>query len=298
LPASQTENEKSAAANCGRNLLVETWKRLKRNKTALVGLSIIAFAVLVSVSAPLISPCDPYEQNLKIRLAKIGTSGHLLGTDEYGRDLLSRLIYGTRLSLLVGFSAVAFGMAFGIVLGITAGYYSKADGLIMRLVDVLLAFPGVLLALAIVSVLGTGIVNVIIAVGVWSVPTIARVVRSTVLSIKRLDYVTAARALGESDATIMFREILPNCISPIVVYATMRLATAILSAATLSFLGLGAQPPIAEWGAMASTGRSYIFQAPHLTILPGLAIILVVFGFNSLGDGLRDALDPNLKNEE
>jgi len=298
LPASQTENEKSAAANCGRTLLVETWKRLKRNKTALVGLSIIAFAVLVSVSAPLISPCDPYEQNLKIRLAKIGTSGHLLGTDEYGRDLLSRLIYGTRLSLLVGFSAVAFGMAFGIVLGITAGYYSKADGLIMRLVDVLLAFPGVLLALAIVSVLGTGIVNVIIAVGVWSVPTIARVVRSTVLSIKRLDYVTAARALGESDATIMFREILPNCISPIVVYATMRLATAILSAATLSFLGLGAQPPIAEWGAMASTGRSYIFQAPHLTILPGLAIILVVFGFNSLGDGLRDALDPNLKNEE
>ena len=279
-----------------KNGLAEIWKRLRRNKTAVIGLGIIAAAVLISVSAPLLAPCDPYAQDLKIRLAKIGSTGHLLGTDEYGRDLLSRLIYGTRLSLLVGFSAVAFGMVFGIVLGILAGYYRRLDSPIMRLVDILLAFPGVLLALAIISILGTGIVNVIIAVGVWSIPTIARVVRSTVLYIKRLDYVTAARALGESDAMIMFREILPNCISPIVVYATMRLATAILSAATLSFLGMGAQPPVAEWGAMAATGRNFIFQAPHLTILPGFAIILVVFGFNSLGDGLRDALDPNLKN--
>ncbi len=279
-----------------KNRFAETWKRLGRNKVALIGLCIVSFVVLMALLAPVIAPYNPYEQNINIRLQKIGVPGHILGTDEYGRDIFSRIIYGARLSLLVGFSAVAFGMVFGIILGITAGYYSKMDSIIMRIIDVMLAFPGVLLALAIVSILGSGILNVIIAVGIWSVPTISRVVRGTVLYIKQLDYVTAARALGESDAMIMFREILPNCISPIVIYATMRLATAILSAATLSFLGMGAQPPAAEWGAMAATGRNYIFQAPHLTILPGIAIIIVVFGFNSLGDGLRDALDPNLKN--
>lgn len=276
--------------------LGEIWRRFKRNKTSVVGLSLVVFIMLIAIFAPVIAPYDPYEQVMGDRLLEIGSEGHLLGTDEYGRDMLSRLIYGARLSLIVGFCSVAFGLAFGVLLGLLAGYYPKLDSIVMRIIDVLLAFPGVLLALAIVSILGTGIVNVILAVGIWSIPTIARVVRGTVLSTKELDYITAARALGQSDAMILFREILPNCMSEIVVYSTMRLATAILSASTLSFLGLGAQPPAAEWGAMASTGRNFIFQAPHLTLLPGFAIILIVYGFNSLGDGLRDAMDPNLKN--
>jgi len=279
-----------------RNPLFELWKRIKRSRMAITGLIIITVVIAVAILAPVIAPFDPYKQNLAVRLLKVGSPGHLLGTDEYGRDLLSRLIYGARISLLVGFSSVGFGLVFGVVLGLTAGYYAKLDGIIMRIIDVLLAFPGVLLALAIVSILGPGIINVIIAIGIWSVPTLARVVRSTVLYIKELDYVTAAKALGETDMNIIFREILPNCMSSIIVYATMRLATAILSAATLSFLGLGAQPPLAEWGAMTATGRNFIYQAPHLTLIPGFAIILVVFGFNSVGDGLRDALDPNLKN--
>ncbi|MGE5631748.1 MAG: ABC transporter permease [Caulobacteraceae bacterium] len=279
-----------------RNPLRELWKRIKRSKMAMTGLVIITAVIAVAIFAPIIAPYDPYKQDLGIRLFKVGAPGHILGTDEYGRDLLSRLIYGARISLLVGFSSVAFGLVFGVILGLSAGYYPKLDGIIMRIIDILLAFPGVLLALAIVSILGPGIINVIIAIGIWSVPTLARVVRSTVLYIKEMDYVTAAKALGETDMNIIFREILPNCISPIIVYATMRLATAILSAATLSFLGLGAQPPSAEWGAMTATGRNFIYQAPHLTLIPGFAIIIVVFGFNSIGDGLRDALDPNLKN--
>ena len=274
----------------------EIWRRFKRNKVSVVGLSIVLLMIIIAIFAPKIAPYDPYEQIIEDRLLGVGSEGHLLGTDEYGRDVLSRLIYGARLSLIVGFCSVAFGLAVGVTLGLFAGYYPKVDNIVMRIIDVLLAFPGVLLALAIVSILGTGIINVIIAVGIWSVPTIARVVRGTVLSTKELDYVTAARALGESDFMILFKDILPNCMSEIVVYSTMRLATAILSASTLSFLGLGAQPPLAEWGAMASTGRSFIYQAPHLTLLPGFAIILIVYGFNSLGDGLRDALDPNLKN--
>ena len=278
------------------NRFLSLWKRFSKNKLAVVGLVIVILIMLIALFAPFISLYDPFEQDVSKRLLKIGSEAHILGTDEYGRDMLTRLMYGARLSLLVGFSSVAFGMVFGIILGLVSGYYTIMDTIIMRVIDVMLAFPGVLLALAIVSVLGTGIVNVIIAVGVWSVPTIARIVRGTVLYIKELDYITAARALGESDSMIIFKEILPNCTSSIIVYGTMRLATAILSAATLSFLGMGAKPPSAEWGAMASTGRNFIYQAPHLTILPGIAIILIVFGFNSLGDGLRDALDPNLKN--
>lgn len=279
------------------NQYLVIWKRLKRNKLAVVGLVLILVMIALAILAPVLGLEDPYKQELSKRLLNIGASGHILGTDEYGRDVLSRMVYGARLSLLVGFASVLVGLIMGVTLGLLAGYYSALDVIIMRVIDIFLAFPGVLLALAIVTVLGPGIMNVIIAVGIWSVPTLARIVRGTVLSIKEMDYVTAARAIGESDLMIMFREILPNCISSIVIYATMRLATAILSAATLSFLGLGAQPPVAEWGAMAATGRTYIFQAPHLTLIPGIAIILVVFGFNSLGDGLRDALDPNLKNK-
>ncbi|KPU42418.1 glutathione transport system permease protein GsiD [Oxobacter pfennigii] len=291
-----TQAEKKVKNRSSKKPGLGLWKRLKKNKLAMAGLFIVSIIFIVALFAPLISPYDPDKQDVTIRLLKIGSPGHILGTDEYGRDLLSRVIYGARISLLVGFCSVAFGLIFGVILGLVSGYYSKLDSIIMRIVDILLAFPGVLLALAIVSALGPGIINVIIAIGIWSVPTVARVVRSTVLYIKELDYVTAARALGDTDFNIIFREILPNCISPIIVYATMRLATAILSAATLSFLGLGAQPPMAEWGAMASTGRNFIYQAPHLTLIPGAAIIIVVFGFNSLGDGLRDALDPNLKN--
>jgi len=285
-------------ANKNKFIFADLWKHLKRNKLAVAGLIIVIFFLVIGIFAPVIAPHDPYEQNLGVRLMKPGDSlSYILGTDEYGRDILSRLIYGARLSLLVGFSSVGFGLTFGVMLGLLAGYYNKLDNIIMRIIDILLAFPGVLLALGIIAILGPGIFNVILAVGIWSIPTLARVVRGSVLYIKNIEYITAAKALGETDFAILFKEILPNCMSPIVVYATMRLATAILSAATLSFLGLGAQPPIAEWGAMASTGRNYIFQASHLTLLPGFAIILIVFGFNSLGDGLRDALDPNLKNK-
>lgn len=272
------------------------WRCLRHNRPAMFGLTVIVLAVLAALTAPLISPHSPYAQNLSIRLKPPGYRGYLLGTDEYGRDLLSRIIYGARMSLIVGFGSVAFGAVFGIALGVIAGYFDRLDNLIMRLIDILLAFPGILLALAIIAVLGNrSIVNVIIAIGFWSVPTMARVVRSTVLSIKRLDYITAARSLGESSRAIMFEEILPNCVSPIIVYTTLRLATAILSAASLSYLGLGVQQPTAEWGAMVSGGINYLFEDPYLTLIPGFAIILIVFAFNALGDGLRDALDPNMK---
>lgn len=269
------------------------WVKFKKNKMALLGTILILLQMIIAIFAPFLAPYDPYEQNLMKMTLPVGTEGHLLGTDNFGRDILSRLIFGSRISLVVGLSSVLFGLLIGVTLGLIAGYYSKLDNLIMRLIDIMLSFPGVLLALAIIAMLGPGLINVIIAISIWSIPTFTRLVRSQVLQIKEYEYVLAAEALGVKDHIILIKHILPNCIGPIIVYATLRIASAILSAAALSFLGLGAQPPLPEWGAMVSAGRSFIYNAPHMIIVPGLAIMMLVLSFNLVGDGLRDAFDPS-----
>ena len=269
------------------------WAKFKKNKMALLGTILILLQMIIAIFAPFLAPYDPYEQNLMKMTLPVGTEGHLLGTDNFGRDILSRLIFGSRISLVVGLSSVLFGLLIGVTLGLIAGYYSKLDNLIMRFIDIMLSFPGVLLALAIIAMLGPGLINVIIAISIWSIPTFTRLVRSQVLQIKEYEYVLAAEALGVKDHIILIKHILPNCIGPIIVYATLRIASAILSAAALSFLGLGAQPPLPEWGAMVSAGRSFIYNAPHMIIVPGLAIMMLVLSFNLVGDGLRDAFDPS-----
>jgi len=268
---------------------------LMGNKAAMVGAIIILFYIFIGLFAPLLAPYDPYKIILEDKLLP-PSSEHWMGTDDKGRDILSRILFGSRLSMGVGFAAVAFGAFFGIIFGLVAGYYGKwVDSFIMRLMDVLLAFPGILLALAIISALGPGLINVTIAVGAFSVPLFARIVRGSTLEVKRLEYIDAIRSLGANDFIIIFRHILPNILSPIIVQGTLRLATAILSAAGLSFLGLGAQPPSPEWGTMLSNGRDFLFSAPYIAIFPGLAISILVLGFNIFGDGLRDAFDPRMK---
>ncbi|KLU61984.1 glutathione transport system permease protein GsiD [Peptococcaceae bacterium CEB3] len=271
------------------------YRKLWRRRTASIGGAIILFYILVALLAPWISPQDP----LRIHLAHEfqGPSfSHLLGTDDKGRDILSRIIYGSRLSLSVGFAAVFIGAVVGVPLGLVAGYYGKwVDAVIMRIVDILLAFPGILLALAIVSALGPSLINVTIAVGVFSIPTFARIVRGSTLTVKKLEYIDAIKTMGAGDFRIIWSHILPNILSPIIIQATLRLATAILTAAGLSFLGLGAQPPSPEWGAMLSNGRNFLWNAPHIAAFPGLAIATLVLGFNLFGDGLRDALDQRME---
>lgn len=289
---SNTTEEK---ASLGQTQWQRAWRRLRKSKSAMFGLVIVILLVLSAIFAPWIAPYDPYEQDLLMRFKPVGTKGHLLGTDSFGRDMLSRLLHGSRISLVVGLTAVAFGLVFGVTLGLLAGYYKRLDNIIMRVMDVMLAFPGTLLAIAIVAALGPGMWNVVVAIGVWSVPTIARIVRGQVLSIKAKEYIVATQAIGCRDVRVLFKHVLPNCVAPVIVYATMRIASSIMSAASLSFLGLGAQPPIPEWGAMIAEGRSFLYNAPHIATVPGMAIMLVVFAFNLLGDGLRDALDPNMK---
>jgi peptide/nickel transport system permease protein len=267
----------------------------KKNQMAVIGAGIILLFFFITLFAPILSPYDPY----KIELSKTlqpPSFAHWLGTDDKGRDVLSRLIYGSRLTLLVGFASLLFGGAIGTALGMIAGYVGGfIDTLIMRITDILLAFPGILLALAIVSALGPSLMNVTIAVGIFKIPIFIRVVRGTVLSVKNLEYIDAVQTLGASHLQIIIKHIFPNILSPIIVQTTLNLATVILSTAGLSFLGLGAQPPSPEWGAMLSNARSYFFTAPYLLVFPGLAISLLVLGFNLFGDGLRDALDPRMK---
>ncbi|KLI75278.1 MULTISPECIES: ABC transporter permease [Lacticaseibacillus] len=271
-------------------------KRLLHNKLAVFGLIVITLMILVAIFAPVLAPDSPYKQDLITgKNLGIGAPGHLLGTDNYGRDLLSRVIYGARISLGVGFSAVAIGLSIGVVLGLIAGYFQWLDGLIMRCMDVLFAFPGILLALLIIAILGTGIGNIIIAISIWAIPTFARIVRGSVLAVKNEEYITALKSEGARAPRIIFKHILPNCMAPIIVNATMRLGSAILSTAALSFIGLGAQPPSPEWGAMIAEGQSIMWDAPQVAVVPGIAIMLVIFSFNVFGDGLRDALDPNAK---
>ncbi|MBM7662571.1 peptide/nickel transport system permease protein [Bacillus mesophilus] len=272
------------------------YKKLAKNKAALAGGFIVVLFTLLAIFAPVIAPHDPIHIEITKKLE--GPSAeHWLGTDDKGRDILSRLLYGARISLTVGVLSTVLGAFVGIVLGIVAGYYGgRIDSFIMRITDVLLAFPGILLALAIVSVLGASTVNVIIAVAFFAVPTFARIVRGSTLSVKKLEYIDAIRAMGSSDFRIIFKHILPNIVSPIIVQATLYIASAIITASALSFLGMGTQPPDPEWGTMLSQGRSYVAQAPHITLFPGIVILIVVIGFNLFGDGLRDALDPKTKN--
>jgi peptide/nickel transport system permease protein len=271
------------------------WRALRRNRAALIGLVIISLFLLIALLAPLVSPGNPDAFSLGDQLSSPSVA-HLLGTDELGRDTLSRLIWGSRITLLMTLGAVVLALVSGASLGIVAGFRGGwADTLIMRCMDVLLALPTFLLAVAIIAALGVGTTNVILAVGISSMPMFARIARGSTISVKQEEYVMAVRAVGASTNRIMWRHILPNVTSALLVQTTLRLATAILTASGLSFLGLGPQPPTAEWGAMLSAGRNYITSSPQLATIPGLAILFVTIGFNLLGDGLRDALDPRLK---
>ena len=271
------------------------WHKFKQRKTAMVaGLFIVAL-VLVAVFAPLLAPYDPYETDYSLSMMP-PSMDHPAGTDVYGRDILSRIIYGSRISLAVGFTSVLVGALAGVTLGLLSGFFGGfLDGLIMRTSDVLFAFPGILLAIAIVAILGPGLVNVVVAVSVFSMPTFARIVRGSTLGLKESLYVRAARSIGASKKRIMFVHILPGTLSGVIIYFTMRIGTSIITAASLSFLGLGAQPPTPEWGAMLAESRDYIGVADHMTLYPGIAIFLTVLFFNLFGDGLRAALDPKTK---
>jgi peptide/nickel transport system permease protein len=273
----------------------ETWRRLVRNRGAVIGLAVVAAYVGIALLADHVAPYDPAAGDVLHRLQ--GPSArHLLGTDELGRDILSRLTYGARISLQIQVAAALLAMALGVVWGLVAGYFGGwVDDLSMRLIDVQLAFPSILLAIAIVTILGGGLGNVIAAVGLASVPQFVRLVRGVVLELRHAEFVEAARAIGESHAAIMARYILPGTVPPVIVLTSLRMATVLLAASGLNFLGLGVQPPTPEWGAMLSNARDYMFAAPHVTTAPGVAITVVVIGFNLLGDGLRDALDPRMK---
>ncbi len=270
--------------------------RLWRRKLGLVGLAIVVLVTLAAVFAPVIAPHDPLQQSLTNRFAGPGSSGYLLGADAFGRDILSRLIYGGRISLAVGFSASVIALGFGVPLGMLSGYRGGwLDSLLMRLVDMMLAFPYILLAIVIVGALGPGLRNTLIAISVTSIPFYLRIMRSAVLSVKSLTFVDAARAIGASDAHIMRTAILPAILPYVIVAFTISVGWLILEAAGLSFLGLGAQPPDPEWGAMLSEHRQYITIHPHTVYIPGLLILIVVIGLNLFGDALRDALDVTLK---
>ncbi|MFP4509557.1 MAG: ABC transporter permease [Spirochaetaceae bacterium] len=275
--------------------LKEVLKHLFRNRAAVVGLAIIGFFLLVAVFAPVIATHDPTDTSLVSRL-QTPSAEYLLGTDELGRDLYSRMVFGSRISLGIGLISTLIGVVFGVPVGAVSGYYGgKLDIVTQRFIDIMIAFPGILLAIVVVTVLGVGVQNVMIATGIASVPVYARLVRGSVLAVKEQSYVAAARAAGLGDFSIIFKHILPNCLAPIIVQSTFQIATAILWAAGLGFLGLGAQAPTPEWGAILSNGRAYIRTSHHLTTFPGLAILFMVLGFNLVGDGLRDALDPKTR---
>jgi peptide/nickel transport system permease protein len=278
-----------------RGPFAEVMHRLSRSPLAMFGLAFIMLLVFCAIFAEWLAPYPFAKQNL-LHMFELPSSKYLLGTDEFGRDILSRLIFGARVSLQVGFIAVGISLVVGGLLGAFAGFYGGwLDNLIMRVMDVLLSVPQTLLAIAIAAALGPGLYNLMIAVGISAVPNYARIVRGSVLSIRGMEYVEAARAVGSSDLRIILRHIIPNSMAPIIVQSTLGVASAILNAAGLSFIGLGIQPPNPEWGAMLSGGRQYIRDFPHLTLYPGLAIMLTILALNFLGDGLRDALDPKLK---
>jgi len=274
---------------------LEGWRRFRRHRAAMGGLALLLGLLVLSLVAPVLTSYDPMAQKLSDAL-KPASAVHPLGTDHLGRDMAARLLYGGRLSLLIGFLAVGVGLAVGVPLGAISGFYGgRVDLVVQRIADILLSFPDFLLALSLVAILGVGLQNVIIAVGISAVPRFIRLVRGSVLSIREQPYVEAAHAIGQRRSGIIFRHVLPNATAPVIVQATLSLGFAILVAAGLGFLGLGVQPPTPEWGTMLGEGRQYMFRAPALTTYPGLAIFLAVLGFNLFGDGLRDALDPRMR---
>lgn len=278
-----------------RTPMSEFWRKFRQQKLAMCAGAFVVLLVFVAVFAPWIVPYDPANFFDYDSLNDPPSWAHWMGVDSLGRDIFSRVIMGARISLAAGFISVALGALVGTALGLLAGYYEGWwERIIMRISDVLLAFPGILLAIGVVAILGSSMVNVIIAVAVFSVPAFARLVRGSTLTLKNMTYIEAMRSIGASDWVILFRHILPGTISPIVVYGTMRIGTSIITAASLSFLGMGAQPPTPEWGAMLNDARSDMLLAPHVALFPALAIFLTVLAFNLLGDGLRDALDPKI----
>lgn len=280
-----------------KNQLKEIWKRIKKSKTAMVGLVIIIMFILVAIFADVISDYNlAITNNPSVRLQ--GPSAeHWLGTDTYGRDVFARIVHGARYSLMIGFVTTALAVTIGGLFGAIAGYYGgKIDGIIMRIMDTVMAIPPILLALSIVASLGPGLRNLLIAMTISSVPSFTRVIRSVILSVVGQDFIEAARACGTTDIRIILRHIIPNAIGPIIVQATMSISAMIISAAGLSFLGMGIRPPAPEWGSMLADSREFMRYYPYLVIIPGVTIVLAALSFNLLGDGLRDALDPRLKN--
>lgn len=295
---------KASEAKKQRTLASETWRRFKKNKLALTGMIVLISLVVIALSTMVIDLVTDnaiynnyvIKQNLRLRLQG-PSKAHIFGLDEFGRDIFMRMVWAVRYSLFMGTIAITLSTIVGVILGSIAGYYGKiTDNVIMRFMDVLLAIPSMLLATAIVAALGTSLTNVLIAIAISYVPTFARTVRASVLTIKDQEFIEAARAMGASDFRIIFKYILPNSMAPLIVQATLGVAGAILSIAGLSFLGLGIQPPTPEWGSMLSSARSYIREGWHITVIPGLGIMITILALNVMGDGLRDALDPRLKN--
>lgn len=289
-----------------RSPFIEATRRLFHHRSAQVGMALLGVMILIAIFADVIAPYPP-EKLLKNTTRRSTPCIHLLGCpadqeehyfgiDGNSRDLFSRVIFGSRLSLQIGLATITFAIVVGVLLGALAGFFGGwVDNIVMRIMDVLMAFPSLLLAIAIVSVLGTGLINALLAIGIVSIPVYARLVRASILSVKELDFVSASRALGASPMRILANRIMPNALTPLIVRGTLGIASAILDAAALSFLGLGAEPPTPEWGLMLGEERNSVFTAPHLVFFPGIAIMITVLGFNLLGDGMRDALDPRLR---
>ncbi|MFH1929633.1 MAG: ABC transporter permease [Chloroflexota bacterium] len=277
------------------SLVKDAIQRLFRDKLAIAGMVIIGVLLLMALLAPLVAPYDPIIQEI-LKRRQAPSSEHWMGLDDLGRDILSRIIFGSRFSLQVGVVSVSLAILVGAIVGAAAGYLGGwVDTVVMRLMDIMLAFPALLLAIAIVTILGPGLLNMLYAIAIVSIPAYARIVRASVLTVKEHDYILAGRSIGVPPLRLLFRNVFPNCLTPLIVQGTLGIGTAILDAAGLSFLGLGAQPPKPEWGAMLGQGRYSMFTAPHIVVFPGIAIMLTVLGFNLLGDGLRDALDPRLR---
>lgn len=293
----KSEQKPAKTAVKKRTMASEVWHRLLKNKLAMIGLVILVVMILLAVFADVIADYDTMvvENHMSERLQGPSLQ-HIFGTDEFGRDIFARMIHGSRISLTVGFISVWVAIVIGSVIGAISGYYGGTlDNIIMRIMDVFLAIPSILLSITIVAAFGSSMLNLCIAISISSIPSYARFVRASVMSVKDQEFVESSRAIGARVPTLIFREIIPNCLSPIIVQATLSIAGAILSIAGLSFMGLGIQAPTPEWGSMLSSGREFMRDALHLTLFPGLAIVITVLALNMLGDGLRDALDPRLK---
>lgn len=289
------EEKNRAAQVKSESYFASVWTEFRKNRAAVVGMAILSAIILVAIFADILAPCDPYLQ-VYAEALQPPSAAHLFGTDEFGRDIFSRVLYGARISLLVGVVSVAIACVFGSLLGASAGYFGGAyDAVVMRCMDVLLAIPSLLLNLSIVAALGKSVFNMMLAVGVSNIPRYCRIMRASVLQIKNTEYVDAARVSGASHMFIILRHIIPNCLAPIIVQATLSVGSAIIACAGLSFLGVGIPAPIPEWGAMLSNGKDFLRHNAYITIFPGLAIMLTVLSLNLMGDGLRDAFDPKLR---